>query len=90
MAQGFDKAIKAALEEVKEERSASGGPFAEPVIPERTWTNAEGKPLVASVTEITANSVKFKLKNGQQVVYEIAKLSEDDQALIKEKTAGDE
>jgi len=85
----FEKAIKTALKDVdaeEEEEDDEGGFFAKPLIAQRTWTNDEGKPLVAAVLVIGAEKVTFKLKNGQEVPYPIAKLSEADQKLIKEKS----
>ena len=86
----FDKSIKKALKDVKvakEEEDDGGGLFAKPLIAQRTWTNAEGKPLVAAVVAIEGENVKFKLKNGKETSYPIAKLSEDDQKLIKEASS---
>lgn len=84
----FEKSIKSALKGVKAEpEEKKGGLFAKDLIPERTWTNSEGKPLVASVTEIKGENVVFKLENGSKVPYAINKLSEDDQKLIKGKSA---
>ena len=85
----FEKSIKSAVKNVQAEpEEEEGGLFAKDLIPERTWTNSEGKPLVASVTEIKADSVVFKLKNGHKVPYAIDKLSQEDQKLIEE-TAGE-
>jgi len=82
----FEKSIQAAVKDVQAEpEEEKGGLFAKDLIPERTWTNSEGKPLVAAVTEINGESVIFKLKNGRKVPYAINKLSEEDQKLIKEK-----
>ncbi|YCM43247.1 hypothetical protein V2O64_18215 [Verrucomicrobiaceae bacterium 227] len=82
----FEKAIKSAVKNVniepEEEKSSF---FAKDLIPERTWTNSEGKPLVAAVTEIKGDQIVFKLKNGRKVPYAIEKLSEADQQLIKAK-----
>jgi hypothetical protein len=81
----FEKSIKAAVKDVEAApEEEKGGLFGKELIAERTWTNSEGKPLVASVTEIKDDSVVFKLKNGRKVPYAINKLSEEDQKLIKE------
>ena len=89
----FERTVKKALREVpdEEEKSTFGTATksAEPVIAERSWTNAEGKKIVASVTEVMGDFVKFKMKNGKTVSYAIDKLSEQDQTLIKEETAPD-
>ena len=82
----FEKAIKTAVKDVKldDDKEEDGGGFGKPLIAERTWTNSEGKPLVAAVTEINGNKVIFKLKNGRKVPYDIDKLSEEDQKVIEE------
>jgi hypothetical protein len=87
MSPDFDKSIKAALKDVKLDDGGGGddgGLFAKPLIAQRTWTNTEGKPLVAAVLAVEGEKVKFKLKNGQETNYPIAKLSEEDQELIKD------
>ncbi|MDA7881290.1 hypothetical protein N9A94_03210 [Akkermansiaceae bacterium] len=85
----FDKSIKTALKDVKvADADDKGGLFAKPLIAERTWTNSEGKPLVASVIAIKGENVEFKLKTGRKIPYPIAKLSEDDQELIKKASSG--
>ncbi len=85
MSPDFDKAIKKALKDVEVvDEDDDGGLFAKPLIAQRTWTNSEGKPLVAAVTAIEGENVMFKLKNGKKIPYPIAKLSEADQKLIKE------
>ncbi|MDA7626936.1 hypothetical protein N9255_00380 [bacterium] len=81
----FEKVIKKALKDFDAEP-------AEPekkgdIFPKRTWTNSEGKPLIAAITEINGGQVTFKLKNGRKVAYDISKLSEEDQKLIEEKKA---
>ena len=86
MAPEFEKTIKKALKEFKEKEPEIKGD----VFPQRIWRNSAGKPLVASVTEIKDDVVIFKLKGGRKIPYEIAKLSEEDQALIKEKTNEEE
>ncbi|MDA7882419.1 hypothetical protein N9A94_08965, partial [Akkermansiaceae bacterium] len=88
----FDDVVQKALRNVKlvnvrlvEEKP---GGLAKPVdvIGERTWTNSEGVELVAAVTKIDGDKVTFRLKkNGKIVPYPIAKLSEEDQKMIKAK-----
>jgi len=84
MSPDFDKSIKKALKDVKLDGGDEGGLFGKPLIAQRTWTNEAGKPLVAAVLAVDGEKVKFKLKNGQETSYPIAKLSEEDQELIKE------
>ena len=79
----FEKVIKKALRDFNAEPAEPGEKG--DIFPERTWTNSEGKPLIAAITEINGDQVTFKLKNGRKVAYDISKLSEEDQKLIKEK-----
>lgn len=93
MSDDFEKSIKEALREVEDEEEDDDDDFwakRKPLIAERTWTNAEGKPLVAAVVAINDENVTFKLKNGKEVPYPIAKLSEEDQELIKEKAESED
>lgn len=83
MSDDFEKTIKKALKEFQEEDPEPKGDL----IPQRTWTNSEGKPLIASVVEIKGDQVIFKLKNRKKIPYDISKLSEEDQKLIKEETS---
>ena len=94
----FERTVKKALRELKK-LSGSGArksnlpEVKKALIEQRTWTNDEGKPLVAAVLSMTESEVEFKLSNGKKVPYPISKLSEEDQDLIKEtasKNEGDE
>ncbi len=89
----FDRTIKKALKGVAADSNGSAGskssllPTAsEPVIKSRTWMNEDGKKITAAVVAIDGDKVKFKLANGKVVNYPIAKLSVDDQTLIKLST----
>lgn len=92
----FERTVKKALREVADdsEKKSTFGPSTlkveEPLIAERNWTNAEGKEIVASVTAVAGDFVSFKMKNGKVVSYPIEKLSEEDQALIKETAESQE
>ena len=55
-----------------------------PLIDKRIWTNSEDKKITASVLSVEGDNVQFKLSSGKKVKYPIAKLSEEDQDLIKE------
>ena len=63
-------------------------PFAKPkyLVNERTWTNADGRKLVAALISLEGVKGKFRFRNGRQFEYDISKLSADDQELIKTKT----
>ena len=56
------------------------------LIDERTWTDADGKKLVAALVSFVGSKGKFRFKNGREFNYEISKLSTEDQGLIKSKT----
>lgn len=87
----FDKAIKKALREVGETPDNESAVMTEPVISSRTWTNDEGKKIVASVREVSEDVVKFQMNNGRLMSYEIAKLSlEDQEVLVKAREAIDQ
>ncbi|HAA88207.1 MAG TPA: hypothetical protein DCE22_08115 [Verrucomicrobiales bacterium] len=89
-----EKAIKTALKDVKEgdlsgsAESLGTDPFAKPkyLVNERTWTNADGRKLVAALISLEGVKGKFRFRNGRQFEYDISKLSADDQELIKTKT----
>lgn len=49
---------------------------------QRTWTNAAGQKIDAKVTNLTASTITFLLRE-KPVVYPIEKLSEEDQELIE-------
>jgi hypothetical protein len=84
----FERTIKKSLRDVNVDGDAGDDDapldVAKPVIETRNWTNDAGKTISASVLSIADDKVKFKLSNGKEVDYPIAKLSEDDQTLIKE------
>ena len=48
----------------------------------RELTNKEGKTITAVITEVSATKVKFTT-SGQEFTYDIADLSEEDQAFLK-------
>lgn len=89
----FEKSIKTALKELKknggvpeDEPKSSLPEKKKPLIAKRTWTNDEGKKIIASVLSADDTHVEFKLANGKKVKYPVAKLSESDQELIKESS----
>jgi hypothetical protein len=53
------------------------------VIPSREWTDSTGRKMLASVSKIEGEKVFFQMKTGKVVAYQIAKLSADDQEIIK-------
>ena len=86
-----EKAIKDALKEATPPNTDSSGNsfFNKPkyLVDERTWTNADGKTLKAAMVSLSGKTGKFRFPNGRMFNYDITKLSEDDQLLIKEKAA---
>jgi hypothetical protein len=86
----FERTIKKALRDVDADSGSSSGskssllPESKSVIDTRIWTNADGKKIKAAILSIDGDKVKFKLSNGKEVNYPIAKLSDEDQELIKE------
>jgi len=66
---------------------SSATPKKTDLIPLRTWTNLEGKKIKAAVTKISSSTVIFEFITGKKVRYNIEKLSEADQALIRKVKA---
>ncbi len=83
----FERTVKKALKDVVlEDEKASKTPEKsnQPLIAQRAWTNSEGKSITASVTQVNGKEVTFKLRNLKVVKYQLSKLSEADQTLIKQ------
>lgn len=93
MNEEFDRSIKKALRDVKAEAEDEGGDDFwakdEPLIPERMWTNTDGKSVTAAVLSVNGENVRLKLKNGRETDYPLSKLSEEDQELIKGAASGE-
>ena len=82
----FDRVIKKALKDVKEEDDDDGGLLGnapKPVIESRPWTNANGVKITAAILSIGDEKVRFKLADGKEYNYEINNLSDEDQELIR-------
>jgi hypothetical protein len=54
------------------------------LVPERAWTNTDGKVMMAALISVDGDSARFKKKDGTTFSYSISKLIEDDQTAIKE------
>ncbi|MFT5906806.1 MAG: hypothetical protein ACI9E1_002418 [Cryomorphaceae bacterium] len=78
----FDKTVKKALKEVKLS-SSKAKKSNTTLVPQRKWTNTEGVKITASVTAVNGDEVTFKLYNSKVVKYQISKLSDADQGIIK-------
>jgi len=78
----FERTIKKALKDVEDTESESTSTSG-PLIAKRTWTNNEGKQIKADLLAVVGDKAKLRLVNSKIVLYDIAKLSEDDQAEIK-------
>jgi hypothetical protein len=91
-----DRLIKKALRDVPDAETAAGtagstlSSRSEPLIAERTWTNADGRSLTAALLSVSGESATFRRPDGRTFSYEITQLSEDDQKLIREKAAAKE
>ena len=84
-----EKAIKDALKDATPDTASAGNdPFAKPkyLVDERTWTDKEGRTLKAAMISLEGNNGKFRFPNGRTFNFDITKLSEEDQTLIKGKT----
>ncbi len=82
--------IKKELRKIKAPASTSSSSiFDKPkdLIPLRTWTNADGKKMKASLISVADGKGSFKFADGRKFDYVIDNLSEADQKLIAEKTA---
>ncbi len=97
MSRDADKAVKEALRAVKksDSKSESNSIFAKVpnLVEQRTWTNSEGNKIQAVLVSLDENTGHFKFSNGKKFDYDITKLSEEDQKVIKEaaeKLAGGE
>jgi hypothetical protein len=94
----FDKAVKKALKEVAASAAPASGLAPKPagssssikpakpavLLAERSWTNADGKVMMAALVSVDGDNAKFKKKDGNIFTYPISKLVADDQAAIKE------
>lgn len=68
-----------------------GGPFgpkksesAGPLVSERTWTSADGRPLVATLISVKDGTGTFKRKDGKSFEIVLNKLSDADQKVIED------
>ncbi len=74
----FEKSVTKALRAAAPAATAPAAQTAPaPLIPERTWTNAEGKEVLAAVKSKDATTVTFLMRGGKEVKYPLDKLSED-------------
>jgi len=84
------KAVEAGETEESDESDSRLPPAPKPVIESRTWTNAEGRQITAAVLSIAAETLRFKLANGREVNYPIAKLSVEDQTIVRQAVADED
>jgi thiol-disulfide isomerase/thioredoxin len=84
----FDRAVRDALKtagpakDKEGEETASTVKSGAPLVAERTWTNADGKPLAAALIKVDNGQGTFRRKDGTTFTYAIDKLSSSDQELI--------
>lgn len=60
------------------------------LVAERSWTNTDGKALVAALTSLEGNTGTFRRPDGRTFEYDITKLSEADQEVIGEASGSEE
>ncbi len=90
---GAEKAIKKALKQVgatgedDTESSSLLSTKTEALVELRTWTNAEGKTMKATLLSVKDGTGKFAFADGRKFDYALDKLSADDQKMIADKTA---
>lgn len=92
----FDKALRQAMKaadaagvtaagkDQDKEKPAVSGLSGAPLVPDRTWTNTDGKPLAAALLSVSNGQGKFRKKDGSLFNYPINKLSSSDQEMITE------
>lgn len=79
----FEAQIKAATADVKNLEKPAVRVAEDSIIPMRQWTDGTGRQMLASVEKIEGDKVHFQMKSGKIVSYQIKKLSEEDQKIIK-------
>ena len=91
MSEDADKAIRTALKDAKpdgddeeEDSFFSKKEEKRDLVAERSWTNSEGKTIKATLISLDDKTGHFKFPNGKTFDYEITKLSDADQIVIKE------
>ncbi|MGK0185154.1 MAG: hypothetical protein ACI9R3_000929 [Verrucomicrobiales bacterium] len=92
-----EKAIKKALKgtTASEGSTADGKDSAldvfqrKELVAERSWTNSDGKELVAALTSLSGSTGTFRRPDGRTFEYDITNLSEDDQKVITEASTSE-
>ncbi|MFN0127113.1 MAG: TlpA disulfide reductase family protein [Verrucomicrobiales bacterium] len=54
------------------------------LVPERTWTSADGRTMVAALVSVKEGKATFKRKNGKSFDLDLSKLSDPDRKIIEE------
>ncbi|MES2708215.1 MAG: TlpA disulfide reductase family protein [Verrucomicrobiota bacterium] len=86
----FDRALRLAIKDAPPSAAPETGKAkpvtsalsSGPLVPERTWTNTDGKPLAAALLSVTGGQGKFRRRDGSIFSYAIEKLSSADQEII--------
>lgn len=80
-----EKVIKKALREVEDSNASTSGLGAikKDLVAMRAWNNAEGRTMQAKLIEVSGTTGQFQFSNGRRFEYDISKLSEADQEIIK-------
>lgn len=82
MDEDADKIIKRALREIDRKPAAASAFAPAELIPQRAWTNTDGRTITAAVVSADASNVKFKMPNGAVVSYALDKLAAADRQAI--------
>ena len=59
------------------------------LVAERSWTNADGKALVASLTSLSGSIGTFRRPDGRTFQYDIKKLSQADRETVNKATGNE-
>jgi thiol-disulfide isomerase/thioredoxin len=79
-------AIRKALKEAGAEPAKEPEDPDKPLVASRTWTNSDGKSIIAAVKSADDTKVVFIMPNGKEVTYPLEKLSESSRNDLKEAT----
>ncbi|MDA0814840.1 MAG: hypothetical protein O3C21_20875 [Verrucomicrobia bacterium] len=60
------------------------------LVAERSWTNSDGRALVASLISLSGTTGTFRRPDGRTFEFDITKLSEDDQKMITAAQEGED
>ena len=84
-----DRVIKKELKRAAggDDEAASSNESSGPLVKSREWKDASGRSMTAMLVSLDGNTATFRKIGGTPFTYDITKLSEEDQTLIKEAAA---